>query len=141
MSEKIVRVRDIMRPRFIVVDGMETVADALRKMAAEPADVLIVDKRHENDEYGIVLLTNIVAEVLAVNRAARRINVYEIMSKPVIMIDAKMNIRYCAQLFANFSISTAPVTEDGKIVGIVSYRELAFGGIAKGLASDEIDSD
>lgn len=138
MTKEIVRVRDIMRPRFIIVDGMETVADALRKMAAEPADVLIVDKRDENDEYGIVLLTNIVAEVLAVNRPAKRIHVYEIMSKPVVMIDAAMNIRYCAQLFANFGMSTAPVEQDGEIVGIVSYRELAFGGIAKGLASDEI---
>lgn len=129
MKDKIVRVRDVMRPRFITVDGMDTVGAALQRMYEAGADVLIVNKRNEDDEYGIVLLTNIVSEVLAENRAPERVNVYEIMSKPVITVKADMLTKNCARLFANFGISTAPVMQDRNIVGIVSYRELAFGGI------------
>lgn len=130
MNEKIVRVSDVMKPKFIIVDRMETVGNALQRMSEEGANVVIVNKRNADDEYGIVLLTDIVSEVLALNRAPERVNVYEIMSKPVITVEADMLIRNCARLFANVGISTAPVVEEDEIVGVVSYRELAFGGFS-----------
>jgi len=40
-----------------------------------------------------------------------------------------MQIRYCARLFDNFGISHAPVVENDKIVGIVSYYLLVLQGI------------
>ena len=134
MSDKTIHIGEIMRPRFIVVDGMETVTNAIRRMAAEDANVLIIDKRHDDDEYGIVLLRDITSRVLAANRAPARVNVYEIMSKPVVTVDVAMKARYCARLFYNLGISTAPVVRNGEIVGVVSYRELVFAGMA-----DEID--
>lgn len=127
MNEKIVRVRDVMRSDYIMVDGMETISNALKEMAKLKADMLIVDKRDENDEYGVVLLANIVHEIIAPDRPASRINVYEIMKKPVITVRANMNIRYCARLFGSLGLLMAPVVSDLKIVGTVSYRELAFG--------------
>lgn len=132
MNEKVIRVSDVMKPKFITMDRMETVAAALQRMNEEGANVVIVNKRNADDEYGIVLLTNIVSEVLALNRAPDRVNVYEIMSKPVITVNADMLIKNCARLFANVGISTAPVLEGDEIVGIVSYRELAFGGLSSG---------
>lgn len=127
MTEKIIRVRDVMRSDYIMVDGMETISNALKEMAKVNADMLIVDKRDEDDEYGVVLLTNIVYEILAPNKPADRINVYEIMKKPVLTVRANMNIRYCARLFGGLGLHMAPVVSDLKIVGTVSYRELAFG--------------
>jgi len=132
MNEKVIRVSDVMKPKFITMDRMETVGAALQRMNEEGANVVIVNKRNADDEYGIVLLTNIVSEVLALNRAPDRVNVYEIMSKPVITVNADMLIKNCARLFANVGISTAPVLEEDEIVGIVSYRELAFGGLSSG---------
>lgn len=129
MTEEVVRVGAVMKPKFIVVDRMETVAGALQKMDQEGANVVIVNKRQEDDEYGIVLLTNIVSDVLARDKAPERVNVYEIMSKPVIAVKPEMSVKNCARLFANVGISTAPVVREGKIMGIVSYRELAFGGM------------
>jgi len=127
MSEKIVRVRDVMRPDYIIVDGMETVGDALKKMAVAKVDMAIVDKRNDDDEYGVLLLINIVDEILSPNRPADRVNVYEIMKKPVLTVRAGMNIRYCARLFSSFRILTAPVVSNDKLVGTVSYRDLAYG--------------
>ena len=87
---------------------------------------LIIDKRHENDEYGIVMIADIAKHVLAKDRAPDRVNVYEIMSKPVIRVDANMDIRYCARLFDNFGLSRAPVMQDGKLVGIVSFTDMVM---------------
>ena len=58
-------------------------------------------------------------------------NVYEIMSKPVIPLEPDMNVRYCARLFNNFGLSNAPVVENGQIIGVVSYTELVFKGLCE----------
>ena len=51
-----VRVSDVMTHDYQTVDGMMTIADAIEKIKTTGAVALIVDKRHDNDEYGIVLL-------------------------------------------------------------------------------------
>ena len=130
MSEQnLIRTRDIMRPTFTEVEGLATVQEALDLMRANETRVLIVKKRTDLDEYGIVLLSDIAKEVLAKDRAPDRVNVYEIMSKPVVGVDPHMDIRYCARLFARFGISVMPVLEDEKVIGIVSYEELVLRGL------------
>ncbi len=130
MSEKpLVRVRDVMKSAFDMVDGMATVADALRTMAHVETKCLIVDKRHERDEYGMVLISDIARQVLAKDHAPDRVNIYEIMSKPVVTVDPEMDIRYAARLFSRLELSRAPVVENGKIVGIVSMTDLVIKGL------------
>jgi len=130
MSEKkVVRIKHVMKTEFDVVDGMTTVADALHRMKHVDTKVLLVDKRHDDDEYGIVLLSDIARDVLAQNRSPDRVNIYEIMSKPVVCVDADMDIRYCARLFDKFGLSRAPVLVDGKLAGVVSYTDLVMRGM------------
>ncbi|MCO5761676.1 MAG: CBS domain-containing protein [Chromatiaceae bacterium] len=134
MSEKersIVRVRDVMKTQLDIVDGLETVSDALRKMKHVETKCLLVNKRHEDDEYGIVLLSDIARQVLAKNKAPQRVNIYEIMSKPVVAVDADMDIRYCARLFDRCGLSRAPVMDKCKLVGIVSYTDMVLKGMCK----------
>ena len=96
MNRKVIKARDVMRATHQEMDGMATVAEALEKMRESQSEVLIVSKRDENDAFGIVLLADIAREVLARDRAAERVNVYEIMSKPVIPVEADMDVRYVA---------------------------------------------
>jgi CBS domain-containing protein len=93
--------------------------------------VIIVKKRHEHDAFGILLLSDIAKKVLAKDRASRRVNVYEIMSKPVISLDPDMDVRHCARLFDRFGLSNVPVIENGVVLGIVSYNELVFKGLCE----------
>ena len=131
MTEKsIVRVADVMEQDFAVVEGVATVAEALAVMREKGAHFLIVAKRHEDDEYGIVMIRDIAQHVLAPNRSPDRTNVYEIMSKPVLSVQPGMDIRYCARLFHRFGVSTAPVIEGGEIKGIVTYDQLVLKGLA-----------
>ena len=110
-QKKIVRVRQVMQTTFQVVDGRTTVGDALRAMKPAGATALIVQKRHDDDEYGIVLLSDIAKKVIARDKSIERVNVYEVMSKPVISVSPEMDIRYCARLFERFGLSVAPVIE------------------------------
>ncbi len=130
MSERsIVRVRDVMKSNFRLVDGMSTVAEALNTMLEVESMALVVQKRNADDEFGMVMLSDIARQVLAEDKAPARVNIYEIMSKPVIEVKPEMDIRYCARLFGRFRISRALVTEEGKAVGVVSYTDMVIKGM------------
>ena len=131
MSEReVVRVRHVMKPDFDMVDGMATVSEAVNTMKHVETKCLIVDKRHDDDEYGMLLLSDVARHVLAKDRAPERVNVYEVMAKPVISVDPEMDIRYCARLFSRFGLSRAPVIgEGGKVVGIVSFTDMVLRGL------------
>ena len=125
MSEKkIIRVRDVMTDNYHLVDRMLMINEALDIMKKYGRRVLIVDKRDDTDEYGIVLLTDIAHKVLAVDRVPERVNIYEVMTKPVVGVDLDMDIRYCARLFCNLGFSYAPVIDCGELKGIVGFAEL-----------------
>lgn len=122
-------VRNCMKTEVTLVDGRTDVLSALKTMKKVGATSLIVERRDENDEYGMLLFSDIARHVLAKDRAPERVNVYEIMSKPVIMVRPDMEIRYCARLFENFNISHAPVIEDDEVIGMVSYYSLILYGL------------
>ncbi|NNF95932.1 MAG: CBS domain-containing protein [Halobacteria archaeon] len=130
-DRKVIRVRDVMKPKVDIVEGMMTVKEALATMKHIETKALIVNKRHDDDEYGIVMLSDIAKYVLATDRAPERVNVYEVMSKPVICIDPDMDIRYCARLFNKFGLSRAPVVEKGKVIGIVSFTDMVLHGMVE----------
>ncbi len=131
MNRKFITARQIMHENHLEIEGTATVQEALTAMKANNADVIIVKKRNEQDVFGIVLLSDIAKKVLAKDKAPERINIYEVMSKPVIPVDPDMDVRYCARLFDRFGLSNAPVIEHGNVIGIVSYNELVFNGLCE----------
>ena len=80
-ERKIIRARDVMKTEFDMIDGRVTVMEALRTMRHVETKSLIVEKRHDDDEYGMVLISDIAREVLAKDRSPDRVNVYEIIDR------------------------------------------------------------
>jgi len=128
-DKKIIRVRDVMKKDFDMIDGRVTVMDALRTMKHVETKSLIVNKRHDDDEYGMVLISDIGKHVLAKDRSPDRVNVYEIMAKPLLSVDPDMDIRYCARYFENFGLSRAPVVEKRQVIGIISFTDMVLKGL------------
>ena len=128
-KRNIIRVCDVMKSEVDIIDGMMTVTEALRSLKHPKTRTMIVDKRHEDDEYGVVMLRDIALMVLVPDKSPNRINIYEIMSKPVMSVDSRMDIRYCARLLDRFGLSRAPVIDRGKIVGLVSYSDIVLKGL------------
>ena len=122
-------VSDCMRREITEIDGSLDTLSALKLMKKMGDTNLIVRRRDENDEYGMLLFSDIAKKVIAKNRAPERVSVYEIMAKPCVTVRPDMEIRYCARLFENFGISHAPVVENGEIVGTVSYYRLVLHGL------------
>jgi CBS domain-containing protein len=88
----------------------------------------VVNKRNKDDEAGLLLLSDISRHVLAKDRSPDRVNVYEIMARPVLTVDPQMDVRDCARLFDRFNISRAPVVENREVIGIVSFTDLVRKG-------------
>ena len=81
MSDKyFVPIRDVMRTDITEVDGKLDVLSALKIMKKVAATCLIVKRRDENDEYGMLLFSDVAKKVIAKDRARERVNVYEIMA-------------------------------------------------------------
>lgn len=125
-NNKLIQVQDAMNDRFIICDGLETVASAIAKVKETGVSTIIVEKRDDNDEYGAVFLSDIAKKVIAQDRAPGRVNLYEIMTKPVLSVLPDMDVRYCARLFEQFGISRAPVIKDHNILGMISYSNIAL---------------
>jgi predicted transcriptional regulator len=130
-ERKIVRTRDVMTDDFAMIDGLMTIDAALEIFKEKSADVLMINKRHADDEFGMLLLSDVAKKVVVPDRSPDRVNVYEVMAKPVISVDPHMDIRYCARLFQRFGLAHAPVIENDQILGVVSYQSIVLKGLLR----------
>lgn len=127
MTEKsYTRIRDVMTPSPVVIDGLATVGQAVDLMREHGVSSIVIDKRDDSDEYGIIAVHDIAEQIVSRNRAPDRVNVYEIMSKPVLSVDADMNIKYAVRLLFRFKLTRALVLDKGAIAGIVTLRDLVL---------------
>jgi len=68
-AKTVIHVADVMEQDYTIVEGVATVAEALAVMSEKNAHFLIVAKRHEHDEFGIVMIRDIAEHVLDMPRS------------------------------------------------------------------------
>ena len=117
------KVSNIMTQDVVTIRSSATVAEAVKQMRRHGIQALIIDRNHEEDAYGIVTVTDIVAKVIAFGQDARHRRVYEIMNKPCIVLNPDLGIEYAARLLANAGIHSAPVVQQ-QLLGIVSMTDI-----------------
>ena len=113
-----------MTKDVVLIDGMATAREAVVIMRNEKADALIVKKRHPKDAYGIVVVNDFIKGVIIPDKTSEEVNVFEIMTKPVISVPASMDVRYVANLLMKIGLRIAPVEENGEFIGMVSLSDL-----------------
>ncbi|CAG35079.1 CBS domain-containing protein [Desulfotalea psychrophila] len=126
IEKKLVRARDVMRKQVPTIDGMATARDAANMMKEHQVSSLIVNKRDENDAYGLISIQDLITEVMIPAREADMVNVYELMTKPIISVSADMDIRYVIRLLHRVNMRRAPVEENGHLVGMVTLTSLVL---------------
>ncbi|MEE8393260.1 MAG: CBS domain-containing protein [Rhodospirillales bacterium] len=121
------KVSAIMTHSVRTVERMATVKDAIDIMREAGVSSLAVERRDEKDEFGLLVVTDIAREVIAKDRAPDRVNVYEIMSKPVITLPENMDTKYAVRLLVKFNLSRALVVGARRVpVGIVTLRDMVL---------------
>ena len=122
------RVSDVMSTGVLRVDGKALVREAVELMRTLDVSSLIVERLDETDEIGLITMADIAREIVAKNRSLDRVNVLEIMSKPVLSVPQNMTLLNATRLLAKFDISRAAVIDDQRNpVGMVTRGDLVFG--------------
>ncbi|MBZ8180098.1 CBS domain-containing protein [Oscillatoria salina IIICB1] len=118
---------DIMTEDVVTIKGSATVAEAVELMRENTIRTLLVERRNEQDAYGIISETDIIYKVAAYGRDPKKVRVYEIMSKPCVVVNPDLGVEYVARLFANTGIHCAPVIK-GELLGIISVTDILHRG-------------
>jgi CBS domain-containing protein len=118
---------DIMTTDVATIKGSATVAEAVKLMKFKQLRALIVEPRNGADAYGIVTHSDVVNQVVAYGKDSAKIRVFEIMTKPCIVVNPDLGVEYVARLFANTGLRIAPVIH-GKLLGIISDTDILYKG-------------
>ena len=131
MTEKILTsVSEVMTTEILTIDATATVHEATELMRQSQTSSVVVNRRDEADEFGLVVVSDIASKVLAKNLSPHRVNVYEIMSKPVLSLPMEMNIVYAVKMLSNFGVSRGIVIDhDRNLIGIVTLRDMVLRNI------------
>lgn len=121
--------KEVMTKKLVFVDGMATAKEAVEIMRIEKVEALIVKKRDPLDAYGIVDIHDLISGIIIPDKTSEEVNVFEIMTKPVICIPAKMDVIYVANMLVKIGLRMAPVEENGEFIGMVSLSDLILGNI------------
>ncbi|MEM1394673.1 MAG: CBS domain-containing protein [Cyanobacteria bacterium P01_D01_bin.116] len=114
---------EIMTKDVVTVSGSATVAEAVKLMKEKGLRALVVERRSDNDPYGMVTETDIIYKVAAYGKDPKEMRVYEIMTKPCIVINPELGVEYVARLFSNTRIRRAPVIK-GDLLGVISISDI-----------------
>ncbi len=125
-----IRVREVMVSDLHAIDGLATVTEAVEQMNRHSVSSLVVNRRNDDDETGIIDVAGIAREVIAKNRVPDRVHVYEVMTKPALMVPASMLVRYAVRQLASLGLSRALVVDQGReVVGMCTLRDIVFAQI------------
>jgi len=119
-------VGEVMQPDPRTIDGMASVSEALAIMRAHNYSCLVVNRRDERDEYGIVLITDITREVISKNKPLSRTSVYEIMTKPAPALDKEMSVKYGIRHMDHFGLTHCIVLSGRDLAGIVTLKTMTY---------------
>jgi len=119
--------KDIMTEEVATIPGSTSVAEAVKLMKFKELHSLVVERRSDDDAYGLVTTTDIVNKVVAYGKDPKTVKVYEIMTKPCLVINPDLAIEYVARLFDRFGVDRAPVIQ-GNLLGIISNTDILFKG-------------
>ena len=112
----------LMQTSIETIDSDAPVQQAAQQMATKKVGALLV--RQDDALKGIVTERDLVQKVLSEEEDAYALTTKAVMNHPLIGIDINRTIHDASDLMAEKWIRHLPVTENQKIVGILSVRDL-----------------
>jgi CBS domain-containing protein len=117
-----VRVSEIMTEATVTDRADDTLTEAAHKMWEEQTGSLLV---MDGDELLGIITERDVLRAVATGRPLDGTRVSDAMTKDVVTVPPAMTLREAAAVMADKWIRHLPVVEQGKVVGILSQRDLA----------------
>jgi CBS domain-containing protein len=115
-------IRDIMSGNPVMINKKASVLDAVKEMKSEMVGSIIVVE--DGKPIGILTESDILRKIVAEEKDAAKIAVEEVMSSPPITISPDANIEEAVKIMGKYKIRRLPVVENGKLVGMVTERDI-----------------
>jgi CBS domain-containing protein len=115
-------VQDIMISKVVTVRATISVKEAVDTMNEHGIGCLVVVEKES--PVGILTERDLLKRVLAKSKDPRKINVQEIMSKPLIVGKPDMLIEEVIKLMLDKKIKKLPIVENGKLLGLVTLTDI-----------------
>ena len=112
----------LMRTTMETIASERTVLEAAQMMAEKRIGSLLVLEAEKIA--GIVTETDLVRKVIAAGLSSSNTGVRAVMTYPLIQIDINRTVRDASRIMAEARIRHLAVTEDNKVVGLLSVRDL-----------------
>ena len=112
----------LMQTSIETIDSDAPVQEAAQQMATKKVGGLLV--RQDGELKGIVTERDLVQKVLSEEEDAQALTTKAVMNHPLISIDINRTIHDASDLMAEKWIRHLPVTDNQRIVGILSVRDL-----------------
>lgn len=130
-------VREWMMDLVVYVDPETPVTEALATMRRRYINSVIINKTETNPNYGILTSTDICDKIVAAERDPSTITVREIMTSPLITINADMPVPECARIMKEKKIHHLPVADEaGNLIGMVSATDFLVVAEAMGRSGE-----
>lgn len=117
-------VRDIVDTAFVTLDENTLVAEAAKALYAQERCTIVVTHLDAGSgqriPVGIITERDIIFRVVAQNRGPYKVTLRDIMSAPIITIEADKSVEDAMAILHKHKINRLPVVHDSSIIGIVT---------------------
>lgn len=134
-------IREIIKRQDLeIIDADASVADVINKMVNRNVGSIIVKRSSPNKPYGIVTRKDILFKVVANGLDPNEMNVREIMSSPVIILNnVNLEIQFAAQAMRNAGVTNLVIFDGGDVFGFLSSTDI-IEAVAKELVVKKLTS-
>jgi len=114
-------VKEVMKAKVITVKPDTTIKEAAQLMRKKKIGSVIVVK---DKPIGILTESDIIEKIVAEDKKASDVLVKEIMTSPIIVIDPYIDLEEAMKTMSTCNIRRLPVVEDGKLIGIITQKDV-----------------
>lgn len=114
--------RDIVEVDFLTLSPETSVLEAAKAMKSSRRGYAVVGPRER--PLGIVTEWDVLSQVVAEEKDPRKVTLGQIMSKEIIFVDGGAGLSAVSQMMAQKGIRRLIVEEKGKVLGIITSKEM-----------------
>jgi IMP dehydrogenase len=118
------KVKDILREKgleVIAIHSDATADSAIRKMIERNIGAILV--MEDNNCVGLFTERDVL-KCWARNKALDKVSIKDVMSKDLLVIEPEDDLNYAMTIMTNRQIRHLPVIDKGRLVGVVSMRDV-----------------